>query len=540
MSAESRRIPFEVDISRVIEVLATQIYQSPLALLRENTQNAFDAVLLRRAVAADFEPRIDVEITATSMTVVDNGIGMTPAELAEHYWRAGSSGKNNPAARAAGVVGTFGIGAMANFGIADALTIETESAVERIRTRSEVSRENLSTSIDCITLENLEPTGSPGTRVMANLAPGTSVSITDAVRYIAQFVEFVVTPVYVNGELMSGKPLREALPSERSAWHELRSGVSLAGIATCDLEVFGMANGEIRVAMERISMLPSEGRTGSAVLLQGTSAVRTLRSGFGLATISVPSLYSFGGLVDLPALQPTAGREALEVSSNELLQRLFAAVDELVSEIAAPFPEILENASFLSWIARGARYALCGGLQLYLYPGPHQRRLDEISMLPGLKYYSGSDDQMIQAYSSEDQPLVVVSRRSPRRDIELGFLSQIGAQQVSDQPTVIEYIDAAALSVEIGAVSFRIARVLAEDYFVEVAIRFARMTHGVPMMIDRSQNPPALLLDPGAPTLAPLKELYSSDFPSFGPFVKDFVRAHVFPKVADLVPSSTR
>jgi len=40
---------------------------------------------------------------------------MTPDDLSQHYWTAGSSSKNNEDARAAGVVGTFGIGAMANF-----------------------------------------------------------------------------------------------------------------------------------------------------------------------------------------------------------------------------------------------------------------------------------------------------------------------------------------------------------------------------------------------------------------------------------------
>ena len=37
-SNELERIPFEVDVNRVIEVLANQIYQTPLALLRENAQ----------------------------------------------------------------------------------------------------------------------------------------------------------------------------------------------------------------------------------------------------------------------------------------------------------------------------------------------------------------------------------------------------------------------------------------------------------------------------------------------------------------------
>src|SRR5579883_3062584 len=109
------KIPFQVDISRIIEVLATQIYQSPFTLLRENTQNSYDAVLLKRQLDSTFDPKIEIEISQTLIKVSDNGIGMTAQDLKNHYWRAGSSSKNTAEARRAGVVGTFGIGAMANF-----------------------------------------------------------------------------------------------------------------------------------------------------------------------------------------------------------------------------------------------------------------------------------------------------------------------------------------------------------------------------------------------------------------------------------------
>jgi len=541
VSGESRRIPFDVEISRVIELLANQIYQSPLALLRENTQNAFDAVLIRRSFDGGFEPRIEVAISPNAITVADNGVGMTPAELEANYWRAGASGKNTPEARAAGVVGTFGIGAMANFGIAGALAVETESAREPVRTRSEVTRAELSTSEDCITLQSLDAIGSPGTTVTATLEAGSALSVDEARQYIAQFVEFVDVPLYVNGELVSGRVPRDMLPSEQASWHEQRSAVNLNGLATTEIEVLGLANGELRVVLDDIETLPSSGRPGRAVLTQGSSAVRTLRSGFGLATISVPSLYRFGGVVDLPALQPTAGREALEARSSDLLQRLFAALGEVVSEIASSHEEVLENQAFLSWVVSGKRYQLCGGLQVSVEPGQQQRRLaDLVGLGYPLRYYGGSDQQIIQAYASEDHPLVIVSRRSPRRDCEMGYLQRVMAEEVSDRPTILEWIDGARLSVELGAVAFRIARVLAEDYFVEVSVRFARMSHGVPLLVDQSQVPPALLLDPGASSLAPLVELYKNDFFTFGPFVKDYVRAHVFPKISNLVPSSTR
>ena len=43
---QSNKIKFEVETSRVLEVLAKDIYDTPLALLRENVQNVYDAIIL--------------------------------------------------------------------------------------------------------------------------------------------------------------------------------------------------------------------------------------------------------------------------------------------------------------------------------------------------------------------------------------------------------------------------------------------------------------------------------------------------------------
>jgi molecular chaperone HtpG len=536
----TKRIPFEVDISRVIELLATQIYQSPLALLRENTQNAFDAVLMRRALGQDFTPEIRVTFEERTIRIQDNGIGMTAVELEENYWHAGASGKNTQQARDAGVVGTFGIGAMANFGIAQKLAVITESALDGTRTQSEVQRDQLSATKDCITIDAIDPSGEPGTIVDATLEADASLSIGEAVQYITQFTEFVDVAVYVNDDLVSMKPIASVLPSERHKWDKHRDGVDLAGIATANVKVYGLASGELRVLVEEIDTLPPTGPAGRAVLLQGTGALRTLRSGFGLATISVPSLYGFGGVIDLAALQPTAGREALEARSNDLLIRLMGSLDNVVSEMASSRSESFENQAFLQWVARSARYDLCGKLLVRVEPGNVERQLSVATEAVNSKFYDGGDTALISAYASEDAPLIVTSRRGPRRDCELGYLRAHEVPEVSDEPQVVEMIADKKASVAHGAVALRIARVLADDYFIETQVHFARLTHDIPLMLDRQSMPPQLLLDPDGSALAPLLELYKSDFDSFGPFVKDFVRAHVFPKLADLVPSSTR
>ena len=88
--SKKTRIPLSVDIDRVIEVLAAQIYQSPLALLRENLQNAYDATLLRTALEGDtYSPRIDVSLSTSRIEISDNGIGMTQEDIENHFLESG-------------------------------------------------------------------------------------------------------------------------------------------------------------------------------------------------------------------------------------------------------------------------------------------------------------------------------------------------------------------------------------------------------------------------------------------------------------------
>jgi molecular chaperone HtpG len=45
----SAGIEFQVETTRLLQILTREIYDSPLALLRENLQNAYDAIFMRFA-----------------------------------------------------------------------------------------------------------------------------------------------------------------------------------------------------------------------------------------------------------------------------------------------------------------------------------------------------------------------------------------------------------------------------------------------------------------------------------------------------------
>ena len=148
-------VSMEFDAKQMIRLLGNDLYDSPLAMLRENVQNAYDAILERRLVDVAFQPLIQITITNETVAIEDNGIGMNKQILANNYWKAGNSGKNNPQSMKAGVVGHFGIGALANFGVCSKLEIQTHRYGEAVAYQTEALRDklNVKESIPVITVE---------------------------------------------------------------------------------------------------------------------------------------------------------------------------------------------------------------------------------------------------------------------------------------------------------------------------------------------------------------------------------------------------
>ena len=542
MTETSERIPFSVEISRMIEVLAAQIYPTPFALLRENVQNSFDAILQRQYLGHEFAARIDVEIEPRQVRVTDNGIGMSREELRNHFWRAGSSSKNTEDARAAGVVGTFGIGAMANFGIAEELHVETEDIRAGERTACSAFRSTLSVTEDCISFEPQASTGHPGTKVMAVMQSDKPIQVDQAQAYISQFVAYLPIDVYVNGRMVSGRPIEESIPALATrTWSVEAQDVELQGGLKADVDLVGAVNGDVRVMLRNVEV-DSGKLTGRMVLRQGVGNLRTFRSGFGLATTSVNSIYGFGGVADFLFLQPTAGREALTMESMHILQRIASGVDEFVSLQLAERPESNASAPFVAWAAKRRRFDLCSNLRVRMEPG-EARPLHEIrkeSEKAPVLVYSGTD-RATGEHASEDRPIIMPTRGSPRRDCEIQFLrTYCRIEEISDDPTVLEEKSNLETSAAEKALAFRLGSILSNDYFLESHVKFGRISHGLPILVTRRKAPVEIFIDPTGGTVRLILDLYVNQFAGFGHMAKDFVRNMIFPRVSELVPTSTR
>jgi molecular chaperone HtpG len=533
-------IPFSVDISRMIELLAAQIYPSPFALLRENVQNAFDAIKLRKHADQTFDPRIDVTIEPYSIRVTDNGIGMSRQELREHFWRAGSSSKNTAEARAAGVVGTFGIGAMANFGIADRLEVVSESARTPERTRCVAERATLSVTDDCIRFMTEETTGEPGSTVIATVQPANAIDVARATAYISDFVRFVELPVMVNGTMVSQLPLEEAVPEVTESWRWEGQGVPLGHELVADVVLTGAGSGEVRVDLSGI-MLGGTSFPGRLILRQGGGALRTFRSRFGLAAASIPSLYQLGGIADFMVLQPTAGREALTTQSLEFLNRFAAPVDALISKHLAERPEANVSQAFINWVVAHHQWDYCGMLRARIEPGDSAtlKELAHKSQDKSLLVYGGTDPS-IMSLASTERPLVQLARNPQRRQCEHTYLTRKGhIEELSDEPKVLKQLAQTELTMAQSSLAFRLAEILSSDYFLATELGFGTISHSLPILV-RGTNPVIITLDPCAANVSVMLQLYEKEYGAFGHMAKDFVRNIIFPKVSGLVPSATR
>ncbi len=142
-SGWSKRVPFQVDVGGIIQLMGESLYSRPEVAIRELIQNAHDGIMRRRAVEIRFQGRIDLrqDREAGIVEVADDGIGMT-AEEAETYLGTlglGLSGwikrGGGEAPGAANLIGQFGVGLLSGFLLAERIVVLT-----RHRDRQEAVR----------------------------------------------------------------------------------------------------------------------------------------------------------------------------------------------------------------------------------------------------------------------------------------------------------------------------------------------------------------------------------------------------------------
>jgi molecular chaperone HtpG len=539
-------IVFQVDTTRVLNLLTKDIYDSPLAMLRENVQNAYDAVRMRFARDGKLEGggRIDVRIAEREVTVIDNGVGMTEEVLRSNFWKAGSSGKNSAAALRSGVVGTFGIGAMANFGVCDSLTVETRADGSDVVLRSSAEKASLRIGEECIALAPVKSVRDVGTTVIATLDGAYPITVDRARAYLDPYVSLLPVPVTLNDTLISGATPEEKLRTSGRKFSALASTPLSDNLCSGEFAIEVDANGQVLVLVSGISLAGAP-IDGSMALLQSGGQLMGLRSRFGLAPVPAIGTYQFGGFADLSFLQPTAGREALSRESIEHVTRLITLAERAASELLAKTTWADKNTGFLQWVLSHARSDLADRVSIHSLPDDVEIELCNTKQATGrtVHYYTGSDRQVLHTFANERSTLLQVSPNNPRRTVQLQYLQRkLGIEQVPDTAQIGHVYSGSELSAAEASVLLKIGSVLREDYLVvEAEVAFAEISHSVTLLPQSTKDGRLrLFIARSSPLLPPLLEFYKRAYDVFGQFMKDFVRVNVYPNIQEFVPSSTR
>ena len=499
------KIKFKIKLDRVLEVLCSQIYDSPLALLRENVQNAYDAILMRRHVDKSdaYKPRIDITIGDKELIINDNGIGMNSESLKKNFWTAGSSGKNNSEAIAAGVVGTFGIGAMANFGVCSELKVITRAYGEDKTYTSNVRKAELSLEDECIhTVDYLDQRDDYGTTIIATWENGFSLNLTDAINYLTPYVKYVPIPVAVNGQVISQTLATISLTGDKI---EQREGTIGDTDVSFDYRMTfnNHSNVSPQILIENIR-INGLAQKGFVCLKASEPTLYGLRNYFGLAPVPVSSVFNFGGVVNLTSLTPTAG---------------------------------------LVYIKNNRRFELAGNIQISICGTDKRMRLGEVApVLHGkqVNYYEGKDKQIQSNHSDENHILLLPADDNVRHQVQIAVLKQKGIQAIPDTID-IKPISTLELSIPEISIATKVKTVLADDYLMtDSTVKFAQISHNLASTVQLEDGKVVVYLSRNSKEISYLAQIYNDNFSLFEPIIKDYVRTKLYTKFAQYVPSSTR
>lgn len=136
---------FKTESKKVLDIMINSIYTNKEIFLRELISNASDALdklhylsLTDKNIKINNDDlciRIDVDDKARTLTITDNGIGMTEEELENNLGTIAESGslhfkEENSCQNDANIIGQFGVGFYSAFMVSDKVTVESKSYKE--------------------------------------------------------------------------------------------------------------------------------------------------------------------------------------------------------------------------------------------------------------------------------------------------------------------------------------------------------------------------------------------------------------------------
>lgn len=523
------------DADAMIHLLGVQLYDTPLAMLRENVQNAYDAILERMDKEATFKDGIiKIEVVGDHITIIDNGIGMDEQGLQENYWTAGHSGKNNPESRKAGVVGHFGIGALANFGVCSRLEVNTMRMGTNTRYLCVAEREKMSGTQFPLTIQD-DNTGSYGTKISAILMPGITITEEQIEAYITKYVQFIPIPVTINGRAIKQKQLyvNRSRPNSESLEGDVKEGVVRFHYDISFLK-YQPLKPEILVTNIVYNNEPVKGRL---FLNKDENEIFGLNNGFGISRVGLASEFYFGGVADFTFLEPTAGRETVSRQSNQYLQQILFAVETEWAEVVSRYEIADTYRDFMVYLNN--HFSLELAQKITIGFGESDILLSTVNS-QDYAFYPGSNQSTRRSLVSSGVKILFPSQEQPRRAIQLKYLRTKGLEEKKDEIRVTPIDENVLSSAEFLLVD-DIKRVIEDDYIIQdVKVVLAEITMDVNVKVEPNEKGSFTINI--AREYEEIKNLLNNreNYSLYKSLIKDFVRVVLYNQFMEYIPKDQK
>ncbi|NEB04087.1 molecular chaperone HtpG [Streptomyces sp. SID13726] len=238
---------FQVEARQLLQLMIHSVYSNKDVFLRELVSNASDALDKLRLAAlrddsldadtSDLHIEIELDPDARTLTVRDNGIGMSYEEVGRLIGTIANSGtaaflkelkEAQDGAGAEGLIGQFGVGFYSGFMVADEMTLVTRQAGESKGTRWSSRGEGT------YTLESVDD-APQGTSVTLHLKPADPdnqlhdyTSVWKVKEIVKRYSDFITWPIRHFPKAGEGQetPDAETLNSMKALWARSREEVS--------------------------------------------------------------------------------------------------------------------------------------------------------------------------------------------------------------------------------------------------------------------------------------------------------------------------
>ena len=241
VEAQKENLSFQAEVTQLLDLMIHSLYSNKEIFLRELISNASDAIdrlrfdmLSDQALAendTDLHIRISFDKDARTITVADNGIGMTRDEVVEHIGTIAKSGTREffqsltgDQKKDANLIGQFGVGFYSAFVVADKVTLTTRHA--GLSAEHGVQWE--SDGRGSYTLETIEHPGR-GTEVTLHLREEEDdlLSGSRLRTIIRTYSDHITIPILMQSEDEEKKDEEERVNQASALWARSKSEISV-------------------------------------------------------------------------------------------------------------------------------------------------------------------------------------------------------------------------------------------------------------------------------------------------------------------------